>query len=103
MSQVRRQLAIFTANHEIAFRASLSSAGTKLLRILSPEEWLLSRVPISVAGGATVARPGATIYQCTALPNFLKGWSPEEMLPFDPCENREENNMPRSTLRKNLT
>jgi hypothetical protein len=56
MSQVRRQLAIFTANHEIAFRASLSSAGTKLLRILSPEEWLLSRVPISVAGGATVWR-----------------------------------------------
>jgi hypothetical protein len=42
-------------------------------------------------------------YQCTALPNFLKGWSPEKMLPLDPCENRGEDNMPRSTLSENLT
>src|SRR6478609_6435027 len=38
MSQVRRQPAIFTANRETAFRAGLTPAGTKLLRILSPEE-----------------------------------------------------------------
>jgi hypothetical protein len=56
-----------------------------------------------VLQAAPLWRGLAQQYQCIALQNFLKGWSPGKILPLDPCENRGEDNMPRGTLSENLT
>jgi hypothetical protein len=55
--------AIFTANHEDhVFGLAQTEARHEIVEgILSPEEWLLSRVPVVAAGRADVALPGATI------------------------------------------
>ena len=100
MSQLRRQLAIFTANRETAFRAGLIPAGTKLLR-LEPEGWLLFSRPRSV--------PAARCDEAwrndigALLQNFFEGMEPGKDVASSPYENRGENNMPRSTLSENLT
>jgi hypothetical protein len=80
--QLKRQPALFTANHETAFSAEPSQPARNRSRDLSPEEWRFSLVPSALPAAAPVRRCSRNNANIALRKKIIQGMEPGEMLPL---------------------